>query len=302
MYSIDKRNIAIRLYSLLESLRKTAVVVDTSHSTISRWLSNPHQKVYSRKDGFTKSKAIVEVIQSAIESNPFISIHQLTTTVQEVLNICVSRELVRTAILKQGITKKKARFYGYPRNEQEVVPNFVQQRNKAITEGRLIVSIDETAFGRNGLTIKGYSKKGQRLLVRKKAPRVTTTSVVACVSKDGLLGKYALVGKAFNRYSFLEFLQSLNLPAGCHVLLDNVSFHHSKEVKEYASTQGFVLLYTPPYCPWFNPIEYCFSVIKRNYYKTQHINQALGSLTPDHCMAFFQKALNCQENPAMFKN
>ncbi len=55
---------------------------------------------------------------------------------------------------------------------------------------------------------------------------------------------------------------SFDLPAGTVLLLDNVSFHHSKVVKEYAISQGLVLLYVPPYSPWFNSVEGVFSIAK----------------------------------------
>ena len=41
--------------------------------------------------------------------------------------------------------------------------------------------------------VKGYSKVGARLFVRKKIPRMTTVSSIACVSKDGLIEKSRLL-------------------------------------------------------------------------------------------------------------
>ena len=44
MYSMEKRRIAIHIYSIVKSLRKTALLCQTSHSTISRWINNPNKK------------------------------------------------------------------------------------------------------------------------------------------------------------------------------------------------------------------------------------------------------------------
>lgn len=68
---------------------------------------------------------------------------------------------------------------------------------------------------------------------------------------------------------------------------------HSKSVVEFANEQKLILLFTPPYSPWYNPIEFCFSIIKRHWYQHQDIEQAFQALTPGHCQAFFNKSQNC---------
>jgi len=47
--------------------------------------------------------------------------------------------------------------------------------------------------------------------------------------------------------------------------MDNISFHHSKEVKELAELSNKKIIFSPPYSPQFNPIELLFSVMKKKY-------------------------------------
>ena len=42
------------------------------------------------------------------------------------------------------------------------------------------------------------------------------------------------------------------------LLQDNVRFHHSKIVKQYAAENNIGMNYIPPYSPIFNPIEMSF--------------------------------------------
>ena len=44
MYPLDRRTLALHVYTLFFSLRKTANVLQVSHMTISRWISNPERK------------------------------------------------------------------------------------------------------------------------------------------------------------------------------------------------------------------------------------------------------------------
>jgi transposase len=167
---------------------------------------------------------------------------------------------------------------------------FFQDRTSLLSHNRKFVSIDETSFGRNGVNIKGYSQKGTKLFIQKAAPTMTTTSVIACVSNNSILATKAMKG-SFNTQLFLDFLMNLNLPSQTIVLLDNVKYLHSRVVKDYAISQGIELLYVPPYSPWFNPIELCFSIVKRHYYKTLDIEGSFQMLTSQHCKSFIDRSL-----------
>jgi transposase len=97
---------------------------------------------------------------------------------------------------------------------------------------------------------------------------------------------------SFNTQRFCAFLQELHIPRGSVILLDNVSFHHSKAALEVVQRKGIVLLFTPPYSPWFNPIEGIFSIVKRQYYKDGNIDGAFNAVTLSHCSAFFRKSFS----------
>lgn len=293
MYPLDRRKIALHLYSLFSSVRKTGLLVKVSHSTVHRWVKNPERKQYTRKQhAFSKTTLVVETIKTALQCNPFISLVGLKLLVQQVMNVTLSKELVRTVIHRSGFSKKKARFYGEPKDLETKTVLFIQKRDELIREGYSFVSIDETSFGRSGASIFGYSQRGTKLYVRKNVPNLKNTSVVACVSKNGLVGKQKVIG-SFTQTSFLKYLEDLSLEPKTVILLDNASIHHSKIVKNFANDHELILLYTPPYSPWYNPIELCFSIVKRMYYKSQDIETSFETLSQQHCNAFFNKSLNC---------
>ena len=47
--------------------------------------------------------------------------------------------------------------------------------------------------------------------------------------------------------------------------MDNVAFHHSREVKDALQKRCMTPLYNLPYSPRLNPIEYAFSAVKSLY-------------------------------------
>ena len=49
MSSVDRRRIAINIYFLLNSLRKTAALLQVSYSSVYRWISSPDRSKYPQR-------------------------------------------------------------------------------------------------------------------------------------------------------------------------------------------------------------------------------------------------------------
>ena len=111
MYPIERRKIALRVYSMFTSLRKTALIVDVSHSTVARWLKSIERKKYTTSK-VSKQVQIIRTIKDAIESSPTITLRELKNKVETLTNFTVSKELIRVAIKRQGITCKNVHFMG----------------------------------------------------------------------------------------------------------------------------------------------------------------------------------------------
>ena len=292
MYAVDRRVVACRIYSFLQSLRKTAIVLQVSHSTVARWLKCPHRKQYSTRVKPKTTTQVVEVIRSSLSVDPFLTVRRLKQIVFDVVGVGVSNALVHTAIKSLGLSRKKARHFPRPTGLEEKTAAFLMRRDDAIASGRPIYSMDETSFGRTGRVIFGYSKRGQRLMRNNRTLRMTTISVLACASKDGWV-EFASREGSFDTSTFLEFLRTLDLPPKSVLLLDNVAFHHSTSVKQFLESNDIEPLYTPPYSPWFNPIEMCFSIVKRKFGEYEDVMESFTALRPRHFEAFFRKSLSC---------
>ena len=231
---------------------------------------------------------------ATIRDAPLSTLSAVQSVVTNTLGFAVSKQLIATILSRGGLTRKKARFYGQPKDLEAKTRGFLDDRASAIASGSPIVSIDETSFGRHTGPAFGYSKRGTKVFVRKNATCVKTSTVVACVAAEGLVHRKTMTGSC-NTSRFVEFLRECNLPKGTVVLLDNVSFHHAREVKSFASTSGLHMLFVPPYSPWFNPVEGCFSVVKRAFYRGLAIDDAFATLSSSHCEAFFRRSLSTIE-------
>ena len=295
MYSNDLRAAALNIYSKLYSLRKTARLLQVSHTTVARWLgSSGIRKPYPARR--TKASQIVNAIQSAIQQNPFLTSRSLASLISTSEGVSVSRELVRTALGQQGYSRKKAKFMGRPANIVAKTTDFVARRNALLQAGRQFVSVDETSFGRHGAPVYGWAAKNTPLYAKRTPCRITTTSALAAVWQDGRT-TWSMRPGSFNAATFRDAMSGFGIQDGCVILLDNVSFHHSKPIRDLAAEKGWELLYVPPYSPWFNPIEGVFSVVKRAFYKGGSVAPAVAALKASHGVAFFKHAMGIQQSP-----
>jgi transposase len=78
-----------------------------------------------------------------------------------------------------------------------------------------------------------------------------------------------ITGEFFEQWFKKSLLNTVK--KGCTIIMDNVSFHRKKKLEEIATEGQVKLLFLPPYSPDFNPIEKCWTNLKR----------ALVGLSPD---------------------
>ena len=289
-YSIDRRQVLIWRYEETKSIRAAAKSCRVSKSTAQRWIADsiraPQNPKIRKVRRSTKINRVIHLVEKSLLDDPFKSCLDLSRS------FGVSKELIRRCVHILGFSCKKARYYGVSKNASVLTTEFIRRRDQYIKESRPIYSVDETGFGRFSYQHrKGWALVGKELRVRKKFARQTSTTVLACSSDAGWV-KTMEVNGGVNRLTFCSFISSLDVPRGSVILLDNASIHKGDDVKKVFLEKGYTMLYVPPYSPWFNPIEGCFSIVKRHYPVVQNVKTAFNSLTVKHFEAFFRRSLS----------
>ena len=94
--------------------------------------------------------------------------------------------------------------------------------------------------------------------------------MVLAVSRERGVELVDVYKKSINKRKFkhfLERLRQLNYADDIMLMMDNVSFHKSAEVKERMDELGFHYTYTPAYSPQYNGIEEVIGIGKRQVRK-----------------------------------
>ncbi len=127
------------------------------------------------------------------------------------------------------------------------------------------VFIDETWAKTNMTRTYGRSAIGTRVIQKVPNGRWQTTTFVGALRATGFIAPLTIDGPV-NGQLFLAWVQQhlvAQLQPGDIVVMDNLSSHKVKGVREAIEAAGAELRYLPPYSPDLNPIELAFSKLKK---------------------------------------
>ncbi|KAI3655536.1 hypothetical protein MP638_001421 [Amoeboaphelidium occidentale] len=146
-----------------------------------------------------------------------------------------------------------------------------------------LVFLDEVSFdNRNMLRNKGFGLKGQRLYFRGEYARKPRVSLMAFIGINGLIDTFKVEG-TFDRILFAtcckEFATGgfVSQYPGQHSvwILDGASIHRDENITYFLRSLGIIVIFLPAYCPFFNPIEIMFGLVKqkmKKYYETSGLD------------------------------
>jgi len=149
--------------------------------------------------------------------------------------------------------------------------------------------------------LRGRALGGQRLLASVPHGHSQTSTLIAGVRLAGPCAPWLFDG-AMNGEMFVAWVRQGLAPTlgpGDVVILDNLSIHKMRGVREAIEAAGARLLYLPPYSPDFNPIEPLWSKIKQvlrsHAPRTEEqllraAQTAFNSITTADCKGFFFSA------------
>lgn len=125
--------------------------------------------------------------------------------------------------------------------------------------------IDETWAKTNMTRLYGRSLLGTRLVEQTPCGHWQTTTFLGALRAGGFAAPLTVEG-AINGPLFRGWVEQHLAPLlqpGDIVVMDNLSSHKVKGVREAIEAKGAELRYLPPYSPDLNPIELAFAKLKK---------------------------------------
>ncbi len=152
----------------------------------------------------------------------------------------------------------------------------------------------------------GRAPEGESPEIRVAAIRSANHSMAAAMAEDGIIVFKVLKG-AYNQERFSQFLFELfqalsdKGKGNCHLVMDNVGFHKTREVQALIRAHGHTPCFLPAYSPELNPIEEVFSQWKRLVKSAKptdarqlmvEIETAGQRITPENCRNYYDSMLH----------
>ena len=277
MYSPDVRRMTLLVFAHLGSMRRTAEVLGISPASICRWskLDNAESKTKWPTRTSKVTEAMIALIQNQLREHPATPAWQLQRRVQQVLDVCISRQLIslilntRLRYSWKRIRKRGPRGSGW---SDERIQDFKDRFMQAYASGNLS-SWDESSFDQRSHAIYGYAARGFRAILKVPACKPGMSkkhhSLLMGVHMNGSRHSVVLQGSVKSDH-FAQFIETCPFPPGTVILLDNHSMHKTQLVRTAAARKQFSLLFVPAYSPEFNPIEMTFGIIKSAFYKLRY--------------------------------
>ena len=151
--------------------------------------------------------------------------------------------------------------------------------------------LDESGCDNRGSVRKrGYCLKGEKLiLVNAEFTRGPRTSMLCFLDRHGLRECYTIDG-TFDRSSFTSFCRDFALSGKCETypgrnsvwIMDGASIHRHPDIVRYLRCLGIVPFFLPAYCPFFNPIEFMFGLLKKRLQRLYLENSTKSFLSQFH--------------------
>ena len=124
--------------------------------------------------------------------------------------------------------------------------------------------IDETWAKTNMTPIRGWSRRGSKLVAHAPFGKWKTLTVLAALRHDRIDAPCVLDGP-INGQSFAAWVEQFLVPTlspGDIVIMDNLGSHKGAAVRRAIRAVGAKLFFLPPYSPDLNPIEQVFAKLK----------------------------------------
>ena len=164
-----------------------------------------------------------------------------------------------------------------------------------------LVFIDETGTWTNMARLRGRAKRGRRVIGRVPWGHWKTVTFVAALRHDEITAPF-VIDRPMNAVIFIEYVRRCLMPTlnpGDIVIMDNLSAHKVKPIRQIIEAAGAELRYQPAYSPDLNPIEQVFAKLKAHLRKAKErsipalydrIGATLDLFTPQECRNYLANA------------
>ncbi|XP_062705822.1 uncharacterized protein LOC134287625 [Aedes albopictus] len=299
-------------YFLGLSRAKLSTIYQKSKSTISLWivdyerngaLNTSKRQTVFRKFDQDKRNWLVNLYLK----NPILYLEEARQQFAIHFGVSISASSICKILHANGLSWKSLERRAIQIRQTDI-ERYIEELKCFPWDLHQLIFLDEVAFANRELTRnRGYGIKGQRLVFRGEFCRKPRVSCLCFLGQKGLVECFETEG-TFTRRNFFECCKKMALSngnvwsyPGKHSIwiMDGAKIHCDANIIQYLRSLGVIPIFLPAYCPFYNPIEVIFGLVKRYLKKTYKENDktplsnivltALTKFTAYDCSKLFSK-------------
>ena len=306
-YSIDLRERVVKAANKCGSARAAGRRFRVGASTATRWVRMWRMtgELEPGKQG-CKSKSVLDgnerYLLGLLEDKVDMTLDEVRKQLCADHGVRVTVPTIWLFFRKRRITFKKKTGHAEEQERPDVLAKRLEWRSEMqrLIPERLVF-LDETGLNTRMARRRGWSPRGERCRGPLPCGSWSTTTFIGAMRLDGEIVPGMVEGPV-NGGILTAYITEFLVPTlrpGDIVIMDNLSTHKTKGVREAIEGAGAELRFLPPYSPDFNPIENVFSKLKALLRKAaarsieeldQAVKEALKAITSSDCANCFAAA------------
>lgn len=272
------------------TIKDLAETYHKDRTTISRWI-----KSYEENGEVIRKKSVLTLyrkfdvpqrtwIVNLYKERPILHQNEAALLFFKEFQIQISTSSICTILAEAGLTWKVLERRAIQIQLADII-RFFNELSSFPWALENLIFLDEVGFdNKSMMRKKGYAMKGQKLIYRSEFVRKPRISLLCFIGVHGMLNCYQTDG-TFTRLKFVEFCRNFAIDCDSKVeqypgmysvwIMDGARIHLDKHFVQYLRSLGIIVIFLPAYCPFFNPIELVFGLMKREMTKNYIENSKL---------------------------
>lgn len=260
------------------AIKDLAKIYNKGRTTISRWIKN-----YEETGDVERKKSLMAVYRkfdvdqrewlvNLYKERPVLHQNEAAHLFFAKFQLQISTSSISTILSEAGLTWKVLERRAIQISVEDVL-RFANELLSFPWMLENLVFLDEVGFDNKDMMRKrGYALKGTKLIYRSEFVRKPRISLLCFIGVNGMLNCYQTDG-TFTRLKFVDFCRRFATDFDSKVqqypgtysvwIMDGAKIHLDKNFIVYLRSLGIIVIFLPAYCPFFNPIEIVFGLMKR---------------------------------------
>lgn len=240
-------------------------------------------------------------LEAVLAEKPDITLEALGRRLLAERGVKADTSMLSRFFRREGVTFKKT-LVAREQERPDVSRHRTRWRKyqRQINPSRLVF-IDETWAKTNMTRLRGWARRGCRLIAKVPHGHWKTATFLAALRNDRIDAPCLFDGP-INGERFRAYVEQFLVPTlkpGDVVILDNLGSHKGKSVRQAIRAAGARLVFLPKYSPDLNPIEQVFAKLKTLLRKaaarslktvSEAIATILDTYSADECANYIRNA------------